>query len=248
MKPAVNIGYSVSVADLGGLNCWRLPFVLLLSFLLSRIYMAELRIQPKKSAPSPWLLVALAALVLAVAAYFYLRPDPTDEPAPAATAVPPPAVDSLAPNTPASAARAVPPPADDSAGAATATTGNATYARAELLRLAPTLTQLADRADLRDDATIREQRDNFTSATSRLEDGDPTASLRPGLVAAANLLLAVQQKGYPNLETEANALTLQASELSGRDAAPAEQTQNREYLSQLSTLLNTMSYPAKDVL
>ena len=147
MKPAVNIGYSVPVADLGGLNCWRQPFVLLLSSLLSRIHMAELRIQPKKSAPSPWLLVALAALVLAVAAYFYLRPDPTDEPAPAATAVPPPAVDSLAPNTPASAARAVPPPADDSAGAAT--TGNVTYARAELLRLAPTLTQLADRADLK---------------------------------------------------------------------------------------------------
>jgi hypothetical protein len=208
--------------------------------------MAELRIQPKKSAPSPWLLVALAALVLAAVAYFYLRPDPTDEPAPAATAVPPPAVDSLAPNTPASAARAVPPPSDDSVSKAT--TGNVAYARAELLRLAPPLTQLADRADLRDDATIREQRDNFTSATSRLEDGDPTASLRPGLVAAASLLLAVQQKGYPNLETEANALTLQAGELSGRDAAPAEQTQNREYLSQLSTLLNMMSYPAKDVL
>jgi hypothetical protein len=246
VKPAVNIGYSVPVADLGGLNCWRQPFVLLLSSLLSRIHMAELRIQPKKSAPSPWLLVALAALVLAVAAYFYLRPDPTDETAPAATAVAPPAVDSLVPNTPATDARAVPPPSDDSVSKAT--TGNVTYARTELLRLAPNLTQLADRADLRDDASIREQRDNFTSATSRLEDGDPTASLRPGLVAAASLLLAVQQKAYPNLETEANALTLQASELSGRDAAPAEQTQNREYLSQLSTLLNTMSYPAKDVL
>ena len=188
----------------------------------------------------------MAALVLAVAAYFYLRPDPTDEPAPATTAVPPPAVDSLAPNTPASAARAVPPPADDSVS--TAATGNVAYARAELLRLAPTLTQLADRADLRDDATIREQRDNFTSATARLEDGDPAASLRPGLVAAASLLLAVQQKAYPNLETEAATLLRQANELSGRDAAPAEQTQNREYLSQLSTLLNTMSYPAKDVL
>jgi hypothetical protein len=210
--------------------------------------MAELRIQPKKSAPSPWLLVALAALVLAVAAYFYLRPDPTDEATPVAAGAPAPAVDSLPPNTAAAAARAVPPPADDSAGAATATTGNVTYARAELLRLAPTLTQLADRADLRDDASIREQRDNFTSATARLEDGDPAASLRPGLVAAANLLLAVQQKAYPNLETEANALTLQASELSGRDATPAEQSQNREYLSQVSTLLNTMSYPAKDVL
>jgi hypothetical protein len=210
--------------------------------------MAELRIQPKKSAPSPWLLVALAALVLAAAAYFYLRPDPADEAAPAAMAMPLPAVDSLAPNTPASAARAVPPPADDSVSMATAAMGHVAYARAELMRLAPTLTQLADRADLRDDANIREQRDNFTSATSRLEDGDPTASLRPGLVAAASLLLAVQQKAYPNLETEATTLLRQANELSGRDAAPAEQTQNREYLSHLSTLLNTMSYPAKDVL
>jgi hypothetical protein len=210
--------------------------------------MAELRIQPKKSAPSPWLLVALAALVLAAAAYFYLRPDPADEAAPAAMAMPLPAVDSLAPNTPASAARAVPPPADDSVSMATAAMGHVAYARAELMRLAPTLTQLADRADLRDDANIREQRDNFTSATSRLEDGDPTASLRPGLVAAASLLLAVQQKAYPNLETEATTLLQQANELSGRDAAPAEQTQNREYLSHLSTLLNTMSYPAKDVL
>lgn len=208
--------------------------------------MAELRIQPKKSAPSPWLLVALVALVLAVAAYFYLRPDPADEKPPATTALLP-AADSLAANTPAAAARAVPPPAEDSVGTAT-TTGDVVYARAELLRLAPTLTQLTDRPDLRDDATIREQRDNFTSATARLEDGDPAASLRPGLVAAASLLLAVQQKGYPNLEIEAATLLRQANQLSGRDATPAEQTQNREYLSQVSTLLNTMSYPAKDVL
>jgi cell division protein FtsB len=58
----------------------------------------------------------------------------------------------------------------------------------------------------------------------------------------------VQQKGYPNLQTEANALTLQASQLSGRDATPAEQAQNQAYLSQVHNLLNTMSYPAKDVL
>ena len=44
--------------------------------------MADINIQRKKSAPSPWLLVLLAAVVLAVAAYFFLRPDPTDEPAP----------------------------------------------------------------------------------------------------------------------------------------------------------------------
>jgi hypothetical protein len=209
--------------------------------------MAELRIQPKKSAPSPWLLVALAVVVLAVAAYFYLRPDPTDEPAPApATTAAPAAPDSLAPGSPAAEARATP-PASDSVETSPPL-GDASPARIRLLELAPQLSQLADRADLRDDATIREQRDNFTSATSRLEDNDPKASLRPGLVAAASLLLAVQQKAYPNLETEANALTLQASQLSGRDATPTEQAQNRAYLAQVASLLNTLSYPLKDVL
>jgi len=207
--------------------------------------MAELRIQPKKSAPSPWLLVALAVVVLAAAAYFFLRPDPADEPAPVPTATSAPA-DSLAPGSSAAEARATPPPSDSLE--TSPPLGNTSPSRTQLLQLAPQLTQLADRADLRDDATIREQRDNFTSATSRLEDNDPAASLRPGLVAAANLLLAVQQKAYPNLETEANALTLQASELSGRDATPAEQTRNREYLARVANLFNTMSYPAKDVL
>jgi hypothetical protein len=208
--------------------------------------MAELRIQPKKKSPSPWLLVALAALLLGGAAYFYLRPDPADEPAPAATTAAPAPADTLAPGSPAAVARATPPPGDSLE--TSPPLGNASPARIRLLELAPQLTQLADRADLRDDATIREQRDNFTSATSRLEDNDPAASLRPGLVAAANLLLAVQQKGYPNLETEANALTLQASELSGRDATPAEQAKNYAYLAQVASLLNTLSYPAKDVL
>lgn len=206
--------------------------------------MAELRIQPKKKAPSPWLLVALAVLVLAAAAYFFLRPDPADEPVAAVPVATAPA-DSLAVADTA-AASAMPEAAPDSSIArAVAAAGGA---QASLLQLSPQFTQLADRADLREDAAIREQRDNFTSATARLADGDPQASLRPGLVAAANLLLAVQQKGYPNLQTEANALTLQASQLSGRDTTPAEQTQNRAYLTQLHNLLNTMSYPAKDVL
>ncbi|MDO7885832.1 hypothetical protein [Hymenobacter cheonanensis] len=207
--------------------------------------MAELRIQPKKKSPSPWLLVALAALVLAAAAYFFLRPDPADEPAPATTPVAAAPADSLAtPDT--TAAPTTPPPAADSSIAQAAAAAGG--ARASLLQLSPGLMQLADRADLREDAGIREQRDNFTSATARLADGDLQASLRPGLVAAANLLLAVQQKGYPNLQTEANALTLQASQLSGRDATPAEQAQNHTYLTQLQALLNTMSYPARDVL
>jgi hypothetical protein len=207
--------------------------------------MAELRIQPKKSSPSPWLLVALALVVLAAAAYFFLRPDPAQEPVPATTPVATTSADSLATDT--SAARATPPPADDSATTAPSSAAAGT-ARAKLLQLSDPLTQLTDRSDLREDAGIREQRDNFTSATSRLAEGDPQASLRPGMVAAANLLLAVQQRGYPNLETEANALTLQASQLSGRDATPAEQARNHAYFSQVSTLLNTMSYPARDVL
>jgi hypothetical protein len=208
--------------------------------------MAELRIQPKKKAPSPWLLVGIAVLLLAAIAYFYLRPDPTDEPAPTTAAAPVPApVDSLAPGSSAAAARATPPAADDTVASPTlklGTTGTT------LLQLSPALSQLADRADLRDDAAIREQRDNFTSATARLEDGDAQASLRPGLVAAASLLLAVQQKAYPNLESEAKNLLSQANQLSGRDSTPAEQTQNREYLRHLSDLLNAMSSPAKDVL
>ncbi|NML66415.1 hypothetical protein HHL22_14480 [Hymenobacter sp. RP-2-7] len=213
--------------------------------------MAELHIQPKKSAPSPWLLVVLAIIVLALAAYFFLRPDPADTPpVPAATpAASVPATDTLAPNTPAADARATPPADNDSVTRqAAAQPAAASPTRTALLELSPTLTQLTDRPDLRDDASVREQRDNFTSATARLADGDPQASLRPGLVAAASLLLAIQQKAYPNLEAEANGLLRQANSLSGRDATPAEQTLNKEYLAQLSELANTMSYPARDVL
>ncbi|WP_223648728.1 hypothetical protein [Hymenobacter psoromatis] len=211
--------------------------------------MAELRIQPKKSAPSPWLLVALALLVLAAATYFFLRPDPADEPArpvPASATAPAPGLPPGASASADSLVRAVPLATDSAATAPPATA--ASPARAALLRLSPALTQLVDRPDLRDDATVREQRDNFTSATARLEDGDPRASLRPGLVAAANLLLAVQQKAYPNLDAEANGLVRQATQLSGRDTTPAEQAQNQEYLRNAASLLNTMSYPAADVL
>jgi len=210
-------------------------------------YMAELRIQPKKPAPSPWLLVGLAVLLLAAAAYFYLRPDPADEPTTALTTGPAPvAADSLMPSTPAAATPAPSPTADSATTSAAPAVSTET--RAALLELSPKLVALTDRADLRDDAAIREQRDNFTSATARLADGDPQASLRPGLLAAASLLLAVQQKGYPNLDTETSDLMRQASQLSGRDATPAEQAQNRAYLAQVTTLLNTLSYPARDVL
>jgi len=212
--------------------------------------MAELHIQPKKPAPSPWLLVILAVVVLGVAAYFFLRPDPKDEPSAPATSGPTaPVADTLAPNSPAAESRAAVPADNDSVTRqAAAQPAAASPARTVLLEMSATLTQLVDRADLRDDASIREQRDNFTSATARLADGDPNASLRPGFVAAASLLQAVQQKGYPNLEAETNKLLRQANQLSGHDATPAEQAQNKEYLAQLSELLNMVSYPAKDIL
>lgn len=213
--------------------------------------MAELRIQPKKSAPSPWLLVVLAVVVLALAAYFYLRPDPADSPpVPAATtASETPVADTLTPGSSAAEARATPPADNDSVTSQAAAQPAATSpTRLALLELSSTLTQLTDRADLRTDANIREQRDNFTSATARLADSDPRASLRPGLVAAANLLLAIQQKAYPNLATEANDLLQQATALSGRDATPAEQARNHAYLVRLAEVTNMMSYPAKDIL
>ncbi|MDQ2792642.1 MAG: hypothetical protein M3Y12_01340, partial [Bacteroidota bacterium] len=65
--------------------------------------MADINIQRKKSAPSPWLLVLLAAVVLAIAAYFFLRPEPVDEPAPPA-ATPAAAAPGTAPDTLAAAA------------------------------------------------------------------------------------------------------------------------------------------------
>lgn len=212
--------------------------------------MAELHIRPKKSTPSPWLLIALAVVVLGVAAYFFLRPDPADAPAapaPAATTAAP--ADTLPPGSAAAEARATVPAPDDSVTSQAAAQPAATSAtRAALLELSAPLTQLPDRADLRDDSSVREQRDNFTSATARLADGDPHASLRPGLVAAAGLLLAVQQKGYPNLASEAASLLQEANALSGRDATPAEQAANKEYLAHLAELLNMESYPAKDIL
>lgn len=209
--------------------------------------MAELHIRPKKSAPSPWLLVALVVLALAGAAYFYLRPDPAEAPATPALGPAPVSTDSLAADT--SQARATVPPDNDSVTTAAAAQPAATSpTRAALLELVPTLTGLTDRADLRDDPTVREQRDNLTSATARLADGDPQASLRPGLVAAANLLRAIQQKGYPNLDAETSRLVAEANQLSGRDATPAEQAANNTYLAHLAELLNMESYPAKDIL
>ena len=196
---------------------------------------AEIPIQRRKPPLSPWLLVALAAVALTLGAYWFLRPAPADEPglpaaAPAVGSIPVAPSDSLAADT--AALLSSGPEAGPRASAA----------RTDLLQLVSPMSALADRADLRDDATVREQRDNLTSATARLA-GDAHASLRPGVVAAANLLRAIQQKAYPALEEEAGRLVQQASQLPGRDGTAAEQQQNRRFLRAAAALLQAENAP-----
>jgi len=223
--------------------------------------MADINIQRKKSSPSPWLLVLLAAVVLAVAAYFFLRPDSVDEPA--LTAVTPEAAaPGTAPDTLAAAAvdqatrraaiDAIPQgdSAQDAAGSSETAAALATqaasdaaapdYARNGLQKLAGVLVSLTDRDDLRDSG-ISEQRDNLTSATDRL--GEPNTSLRPGFVAAAGLIRAMQQKAYPELESQANDLVSLAGQLSGRSATAAEQRQNQQFLTQAAAAVRVLSEP-----
>ncbi|MDO7853935.1 hypothetical protein [Hymenobacter convexus] len=222
--------------------------------------MADINIQRKKASPSPWLLVLLAAVVLAVAAYFFLRPDPADEPAPpaaipAATA-PAPAPDTLAAAnavdqaTRRAAIDGIPQGDSTTAGssetaatlAAQAATDPAApdYALNGLQKLTGVLVALTDRDDLRD-ASTTEQRDNLTSATARL--GEPNASLRPGFVAAAGLIRALQQKAYPDLEGSATELVNLAGQLSGRSATAAEQQKNKQFLTQAAAAVRVLSEP-----
>lgn len=222
--------------------------------------MADINIQRKKSSPSPWLLVLLAAVVLAAAAWFFLRPEPADEPAPP-VATPEAATPATAPDT-LTAAAAVDQatrraaidaiPQGDSAGSTETAASLATqaasdpaaadYARNGLQKLAGVLVALTDRDDLRDPA-IAEQRDNLTSATARL--GEPNSSLRPGFVAAAGLIRAMQQQAYPELEAQANSLVGLAEQLSGRSGTAAEQRQNQQFLTQAAAAVRTLSEPKK---
>ena len=224
--------------------------------------MADINIQRKKSSPSPWLLVLLAAVVVAVAAYFFLRPDPADEPAPPAAA-PAATAPTTAPDTMAAVAAVdqatrraasdgIPQgdtlqDADSDYTPATLAIQAATdpaapnYALNGLQKLTGVLVALTDRDDLRDPTTA-EQRDNLTSATARL--GEPTASLRPGFVAAAGLLRAMQQKAYPELEDQANSLVALAGQLSGRSATAAEQQQNKQFLTQAAAAVRVLAEPA----
>jgi len=219
--------------------------------------MADINIQRKKSAPSPWLLVVLAAALLAVAAYFFLRTSPADEPAPAAeTSAAGPALSpdsavqrtleaATEANDSAQAAASVESSADAAASlAAQAATNPAApnYALNGLQKLTGQLVALTDRDDLRD-PTITEQRDNLTSATSRL--GEPKASLRPGFVAAAGLIRAMQQKAYPELEGAATGLVRLAGQLSGRSSTTADQQQNQQFLTQAAAAVRVLGEPAR---
>ena len=221
--------------------------------------MADLNIQRKKTTPSSWLLVLLTTVALAVGAYFFLRTDPVDEPSPTVEAGGAEAstdtvssaalaqqVDSLARRAEGTAVtNSEADAADVSASlAAQAATSPAApnYARHGLQKLTGVLVALTDRDDLRDPTTT-EQRDNLTSATNRLDE--TTASLRPGFVAAAGLIRAMQQKAYPELEGPANDLVRLAGQLSGRSATAAEQQQNQQFLTQAAAAVRVLSEPVR---
>ncbi|WP_460615089.1 hypothetical protein [Hymenobacter seoulensis] len=216
--------------------------------------MADINIQRKKSSPSPWLLILLVLAVVGVGAYFLFRAEnapPTDVPAPAGSGIPTPPDSATGAETgPKPAADAVGNMAAESAdpvaqatpeALATFAQGDASqpqYAREGLRLLTATLVSLADRDDLRD-AAIATRRDDLTSATNRIDEAG--SSLRPGYVASAALLQAMQQKVAPTLENEANQLTIQASSLSGRSATPEDQQQLRDYLTRAARLVSSLN-------
>jgi hypothetical protein len=223
--------------------------------------MADINIQRKKPGLSPWILVLLAAVVLGLAAYFFLRPDPADEPTPpgpASTETPIDTTALVAADTAEQARRraaveAIPQGDTSQANNATASEtaeslavqaatdpAAPSYALNGLQKLAEVLVALTDRNDLRDLSTT-EQRDNLTSATARL--GEPGASLRPGFVAAAGLIRVMQQKAYPELEDQANELVRLAGQLSGRGATAADQQQNKQFLTQAAAAVKVLSEP-----
>jgi len=221
--------------------------------------MAEINIQRKKSSPSPWLLIVLALAVLGLIAYFFLRADtgtPAPTPAAPATSASPPATDAEAE----AIARATPPPADGSSNAAvadmaaeeapatpdelaafaTAEAAAPDYGRRGLQMLSATLSDLADRTDLRDPA-VSEKRNDLTSATSRLDEA--SASLKPGLVAATALMQAMQQKAYPELEGPVSELAELARQLSGRQTA-ADQAPLQSFFTKAAEVVRGFSQPA----
>ncbi|RSK49328.1 hypothetical protein [Hymenobacter rigui] len=217
--------------------------------------MADINIQRKKNTPSPWLLLLVVLAVVGIGAYFLFRAEtapPTDVPAPAGSGIPaPPDSTTGAETGPAPAPDAVgdmaaeaPAPVTPSVLAAFAK-GDAsqpTYGQEGLRLLKAVLVDLADRADLQD-PTIQTRRDDLTSATSRL--GEPGTSLRPGFVAAASLIQAIQQKGYPEQEKAVRQLATLTEGLSGRNTTAQDQQQVQAYFQQAAELVQALSEPPR---
>jgi hypothetical protein len=223
--------------------------------------MADINIQRKKSSPSPWLLVLLVLVVLGILGYFLFRTSPDER---ASQPTPPPDRTTPVADSDSAATEdtgATPPPADErttSAAVADMATeeGPATpdelasfaanesdspdYGRRGLQMLSATLSELADRAELRD-ATVSERRNDLSSAISR--SAEPNASLRPGFVAVAGLMQAMQQKAYPNLEKPVAELSEQAQALSGRSTV-ADQPALQAFFTKAADIVRTLSEPA----
>ncbi|RSK30127.1 hypothetical protein [Hymenobacter metallilatus] len=215
--------------------------------------MADINIQRKKNTPSPWLILLLVLAVVGIGAYFLFRAEtapPTDVPAPAGSGIPaPPDSTTGAETGPRPSVDAVGDMATEESTPVTAEVltafaqGDAsqpTFGREGLRLLTSALVDLADRDDLRD-ATIRSRRDDLTSATSRLSEAG--TSLRPGYVAAALLVQAIQQKAYPELAPAAQQLTTLADNLSGRSSTAQEQQQVKDYFTTAAQLVKALNEP-----
>lgn len=224
--------------------------------------MAEINIQRKKRRLSPWPLLVAVLVVLALGVWYLVSRDngPAPAPAPGAPAATP--ADTVTPASGDASADPDPdaPTGDPSVGAlagegASEEAGaepadfyafvaddpsSSTYARRGLGLLTNVLVNMADRADLRDPA-VDEKRNDLTSATSRIEDG---GSLRPGFVAAAELIQELQRRGYATVETDVRKLLEQATQLSGRTATPAEQQATQAFFQQAANVLRVLEKPA----
>ncbi|MCA8832178.1 hypothetical protein [Hymenobacter pini] len=215
--------------------------------------MADINIQRKKNTPSPWLLLLIVLAVVGIGAYFLFRAEtapPTDERAPAGSGIPaPPDSTTGAETGPAPANDAVGDMAAEEAAPVTPAVltafaqGDAskpTYGQEGLRLLTSALVELADRVDLQD-PTVQTRRDDLTSATSRL--GEAGTSLRPGYVAAASLIQAIQQKAYPEQEKAVRQLATLTEGLSGRSTTSEEQQQVKAYFQQAAELVQALNEP-----
>lgn len=217
--------------------------------------MADINIQRKKSSPSPWLLILLVLAVLGALAWYLLRGQETDaaqQAAGPAETTQPQMPDSTtgaetgprpSPNESVAdmAGEAAPITPEVLAAFAKTDPAQPAYAREGLRLLTASLIDLADRDDLRDPA-VSEKRDGLTSATARL--AEPNTSLRPGLVAAAGLMQAMQQKAYPTQETAVAELLNRANQLSGRNTTATDQQQLQDFFTRAAEVVRTFSEPA----